>query len=100
MKVATNLSHTHYFAQQNTFANLLLNFLPSGGTLGVDLTDDGVTKRGGGSFFDYEPTAHLWPDSTDDPATWYKLSYHCDADISKSYVSVTGGFTRGQASRQ
>ncbi|MGA2621241.1 MAG: NPCBM/NEW2 domain-containing protein [Thermoguttaceae bacterium] len=93
VKVATNLSHMHYFAQQNTFANLLLNFLPSGGTLGVDLTEDGVSKRGGGSFFDYDPTAHLWPDSTDNPAAWYKLSYHCDAESGKNYVSVSGGFT-------
>jgi len=91
-KVATNLGGTHYFQQQNAFANILLNFTGFGWRPGGDLTDDCVSKRGAEIFFNYHPDAHpgMWPDSTDDPATWYKLSYHCETD--KNSVTV-GGFT-------
>ncbi|MGA2618932.1 MAG: LamG-like jellyroll fold domain-containing protein [Thermoguttaceae bacterium] len=93
VKVAANLACTHYFNQQNTFANVLLNFTGFGGTPGVDLTADGVSKRAGASaWYTYNPrlTPGMWPESTDDPATWYRLTYHCDADAQKNFPGFQG----------
>ena len=99
VKVATNVGNTYYFGEQNTFANVLLNCTGFKGTPGVDLTADGVSRRPGqGAWFSYHPklTPGMWPDSTDDRATWYKFSYHCDVDASKNFPTFTG-FTVAQA---
>ena len=93
VKVAANLAGTHYFNQQNTFANVLLNCTGFGGTRGVNLTADGVSKRPGASaWYSYHPklTPGMWLDGSDDPATWYKLTYHCDVDVKRNFVSFQG----------
>jgi len=52
VKVATNVGNTYCFAEQNTFANVLLNCTGFNGMPGVDLTADGVGKRPGqGAWF-------------------------------------------------
>lgn len=63
----------------NTFANLLLNFNGFPGTPGDDLTADGVSKRDGAQseYHYFMSVRGTWPASTADPATWYKLTYHC-----------------------
>ena len=72
---------------------MLLNFTGFGGTPGVDLTADGVSKRAGASaWYTYNPrlTPGMWPESTDNLATWYRLTYHCDADAQKNFPSFQG----------
>ncbi|MGA2034217.1 MAG: hypothetical protein ABSG68_18385 [Thermoguttaceae bacterium] len=99
VKVAACLANTHYFNQQNMFANVLLNGFGFGGEPGVDLTADGVSKRPGAStWYTYHPklTPGMWIQSTDDPATWYRLVYHCDADVKKSFLTFQG-FTVAKA---
>ena len=93
VKVATNLNSTHYYNDQNTFANVLLNFT---GFPGPNVTADGVSRQSGQvARYEYRPKLRpgMWPESSDDPATWYKLTYHCDSDASQHSVTFpTGGF--------
>src|SRR5690349_250910 len=74
VKVGMNVFASDYANVTARFANVLLNFT---GFYGGPLNAEGVGTRSGARCF-YEVQPGILPVSTDDRATQYQLSYHCD----------------------
>ncbi|MGA2619217.1 MAG: NPCBM/NEW2 domain-containing protein [Thermoguttaceae bacterium] len=87
VKIGANPNHTWGGATMNAFANILYTFAGNIREDGVGLRDDTVMWFPGGK----ESLEGLWPESTDDPATWYKLIYHCDSDALKERFAFPDG---------